>query len=508
MTADCDGDGVTNEEEVDPDGDGTPGPNGTDPTNPCDYDTASQDFSVVSAGWLAGDCDGDGTDNGIDTEPFDPCIDNGIIGDEDLSNSLYSNADCDGDGVPNGDEVDPDGDGTPGPNGTDPANPCDFTTINQDLSSVSTGWLLLDCDGDGVSNGDEVDPDSDGTPGPNGTNPTDPCDYTSADQDLAIVDAVWLLLDCDGDGTDNGIDIEPLNPCVDNGTIGDEDLTNPIFADADCDGDGVTNGDEVDPDGDGTPGPNGTNPSDPCDYNSVDQLFASVDNAWLAADCDGDGVTNGDEVDPDGDGTTGPNGTDPTDPCNYNSADQVLASVNTTWLLLDCDGDGVTNGDEVDPDGDGTAGPNGTNPTDPCDYIAVDQNVSIVDSVWLALDCDNDGLTNGEEVTNGSDPLNPCSPKSCDEFDIPEAFSPDGDGVNETFIIKGVENFSGNTLIIFNRWGNEVFNVTEYDNSWSGISTSNLNIGGDQLPTGTYYYIFDTKTEKYGVLKGYVYLKR
>jgi len=457
LAGDCDGDGVTNEDEVDPDGDGTPGPNGTDPSNPCDYSETSQNIATVDATWNALDCDGDGTPNGTDGEPLNPCVDNGTLGDEDLSNPIYANADCDGDGVTNGDETDPDGDGTPGPNGTDPNNPCDFTTINQDLSTVSAGWLILDCDGDGVTNGDEVDPDGDGTPGPNGTNPTDPCDYTAADQNLASVNAAWNALDCDGDGTPNGTDTEPLNPCVDNGVVGDEVLTNPIFADADCDGDGVTNGDEVDPDGDGTPGPNGTNPNDPCDYLASAQNYASVDTAWLA---------------------------------------------------LDCDGDGVTNGGEVDPDGDGTPGPNGTNPSDPCDYNPAGQDVSSVDSTWNALDCDGDGLTNGEEVLNGSDPLNACSPKPCDEFDIPEAFSPDGDGVNETFIIKGIENFPGNNLIIFNRWGNEVFNVTEYDNSWAGTSTSNLNIGGDQLPTGTYYYIFDTKTEQYGVLKGYVYLKR
>ena len=53
------------------------------------------------------------------------------------------------------------------------------------------------------------------------------------------------------------------------GTVGDEDLSNPIFADADCDGDGVTNGDEIDPDGDGTPGPDGTDWNNPCDFTVI-----------------------------------------------------------------------------------------------------------------------------------------------------------------------------------------------------------------------------------------------
>ena len=610
LAADCDGDGVTNEEEVDPDGDGTPGPNGTDPSDPCDYDATNQNYASVNPAWLAADCDGDGVTNEEEvdpdgdgtpgpngTNPSDPC-------DYDATNQNYAtvdpawlSADCDGDGVTNEDEVDPDGDGTPGPNGTDPSDPCDLNVADQNYSAVDPSWLTADCDGDGVTNEEEVDPDGDGTPGPNGTDPSNPCDYSEANQNIATVDAVWNALDCDGDGTPNGSDGEPLNPCVDNGTLGDEDLSNPIYANADCDGDGVTNGEETDPDGDGNPGPGGTNPNDPCDFTTVSQDLSTVSAGWLLLDCDGDGVTNGEEVDPDGNGTPGPNGTDPTDPCDYNEADQNLASVDAAWNALDCDGDGttngtdteplnpcvdnsvvgdevlanpifanadcdgdgVTNGQEADPDGDGTPGPNGTNPNDPCDYLAAAQNFAAVDSTWLALDCDGDGvpnggevdpdgdgtpgpngtdpsdpcdydvtvqnpgtvtsnwndldcdgdgLTNGEEVLNGSDPLNACSPKPCDEFDIPEAFSPDGDGVNETFIIKGVENFPGNTLIIFNRWGNEVYNVTDYDNMWSGTSTSKLNVGGDKLPTGTYYYIFDTKTEQYGVLKGYVYLKR
>ena len=50
--------------------------------------------------------------------------------------------------------------------------------------------------------------------------------------------------------------------------------------------------------------------------------------------------------------------------------------------------------------------------------------------------------------------------------------------------------------------------MSPYDNSWNGTSQSNLNVGGEELPTGTYYYIFDTKTEKLGVIKGFIYLKR
>ena len=115
---------------------------------------------------------------------------------------------------------------------------------------------------------------------------------------------------------------------------------------------------------------------------------------------DGDGVTNGEEVDPDGDGTPGPNGTNPNDPCSLNIADQDLSTVSQAWLDADCDGDGVTNGDEIDPDGDGTPGPNGTDPNDPCSLWLTDQTVT-PSIAWFDLDCDGDGLTNGEFIVTG-----------------------------------------------------------------------------------------------------------
>jgi len=53
-----------------------------------------------------------------------------------------------------------------------------------------------------------------------------------------------------------------------------------------------------------------------------------------------------------------------------------------------------------------------------------------------------------------------------------------------------------------------VYEATNYQNNWLGTSNSKLTIGDEELPTGTYYYLFDTKTDKYGVLKGFVYLQR
>ena len=165
--------------------------------------------------------------------------------------------------------------------------------------------------------------------------------------------------------------------------------------------------------------------------------------------------------------------------------------------IADCDGDGVTNGTEV---------ADGTNPNDPCSLLIASQTVT-PDAAWGTLDCDNDGITNGEEALNGNDPFDPCDPNPC-SFEIPQAFTPDGDGVNDNFVITGIEQFPTNELIIYNRWGNIVYQATDYQNNWDGISISNFNFAGESLPSGTYYYLFDTKTEEYKTLKGFIYLQR
>jgi gliding motility-associated-like protein len=222
-------------------------------------------------------------------------------------------------------------------------------------------------------------------------------------------------------------------------------------------------------------------------------------------------VTNGDEIDPDGDGTPGPNGTDPNDPCSLNIADQSVAP-SQAWLDADCDGDGVTNGDEIDPDGDGTPGPNGTDPNDPCSLNIADQSVA-PSQAWLDADCDGDGVTNGDEIDGGSNPFDPCDPNStlpgCSSgVVVPQAFTPDGDGTNELFVITGIENYPQNKLTFYNRWGNEVFYAEGYSNDWDGTANRGIILGDGLLPTATYYYILDLNGDGSEILKGYVYIKR
>ena len=93
-------------------------------------------------------------------------------------------------------------------------------------------------------------------------------------------------------------------------------------------------------------------------------------------------------------------------------------------------------------------------------------------------------------------------------FFIPEIFSPNNDGKNDVFEIKGIYQFPNNKLTIFNRWGNVVYQKEKYNNEWDGKPNVNTGTGSDLLPQGTYYVLFDFgddgKNETY---KGYVQLE-
>ncbi len=93
------------------------------------------------------------------------------------------------------------------------------------------------------------------------------------------------------------------------------------------------------------------------------------------------------------------------------------------------------------------------------------------------------------------------------DFNIPEGFSPNGDGINDLFVIRGIENYSNNTFVVFNRWGSKVFDASPYQNTWGGQSTKGVKVGSDELPVGTYFY-----TLKLGdgsdPIKGTIYLNK
>jgi len=93
------------------------------------------------------------------------------------------------------------------------------------------------------------------------------------------------------------------------------------------------------------------------------------------------------------------------------------------------------------------------------------------------------------------------------DFFLPEGFSPNRDGINDLFVIRGILSYPNNHFTIFNRWGNKVFETKQYRNTWNGKSTMGLRIGGDDLPTGTYFYLLDLGNGS-KIIKGTIYLNR
>jgi gliding motility-associated-like protein len=74
------------------------------------------------------------------------------------------------------------------------------------------------------------------------------------------------------------------------------------------------------------------------------------------------------------------------------------------------------------------------------------------------------------------------------EVIIPEGFSPNNDGFDDTW---NITRKMGTTIIVkvFNRWGNEIYKNNDYQNNWRGKGVSNFM--GEDVPEGTYYYIVE-----------------
>jgi gliding motility-associated-like protein len=85
---------------------------------------------------------------------------------------------------------------------------------------------------------------------------------------------------------------------------------------------------------------------------------------------------------------------------------------------------------------------------------------------------------------------------------LPSAFSPNGDGFNDKFIVRGIEDFPENSFVVFNRWGQTVFESNGYNNDWDGRGSN-----GEQLADGTYFVILKVKLNG-KVYNTYVDLRR
>jgi len=71
---------------------------------------------------------------------------------------------------------------------------------------------------------------------------------------------------------------------------------------------------------------------------------------------------------------------------------------------------------------------------------------------------------------------------------VPNVFSPNGDGINDTWVIQYLESYPDCTVDVYNRYGQVVFHSTGYNKPWDG------RVNGQSLPVGTYYWIINPKS--------------
>jgi outer membrane protein OmpA-like peptidoglycan-associated protein len=413
--SDTDGDGLR-------DGDET---NGTGPlsvvgaTDPLDTDTddgGTEDGTEVLA---------DGTDpvaNAADDVAADPDNDGLSNAQEAILGTDPNDADSDNDGIDDGDEVGNDatinfGDTDPLDADTDDDGLADGAEVlgadGMPNSGDETGPLVADSDNDGLSDGLEAGVTAGVPPGtsdaagtafigtdtdsPNFVADTDPTTTTDpTDQDTDNDGLQDGVEDANGDGSTN-------NPVI-GGTgtsgAGETDPNN-----ADTDGDGLFDGNEID--GNGVLG--GIGATDPLDTDTDDG--GATDGAEILNDGTDPTTSNGadDLIDTDGDGVTDGLDTDPSDPCVPNFPSPVC---------LDTDNDGAAD-----------FGTPTTNVPVEAD-VTEDINPCVPSNTVSVCDTDSDGITDGDEMTNGTDPNN----ADTDGDGIPdgsENMDADGDGIND-----------------------------------------------------------------------------
>lgn len=91
----------------------------------------------------------------------------------------------------------------------------------------------------------------------------------------------------------------------------------------------------------------------------------------------------------------------------------------------------------------------------------------------------------------------------CDKVLVFNGISPNGDGKNDKWHILGIDQYPGNEIHVFNRWGNQVYEQKGYTNANAWDGTWN----GKDLPDGTYFYIINLGGSN-GNLEGYLQILR
>ncbi|WP_269015141.1 invasin domain 3-containing protein [Aquirufa nivalisilvae] len=559
---DTDGDGLKNFEDTDSDGDGIPDniEAGKDLSKPVDTDgdgipdmldldsdndTIPDKVEVGSDVWKPLDTDKDGKADFRDTDS-----DNDTVTDRmEVGPNPNMPRDSDKDGLPDYRDTDSDNDTMPDgvevgiingvPVDTDKDGLADMIDTDSDNDgipdSIEAGMVPLvplDSDGDLLPDYRDIDSDNDGIidsieVGPDVNNPL------NTDGDFLKDGSPkydYRDTDSDNDGIPDFIEAgaNPLKPQ-------DSDGDNlPDYRELDADNDGIPDSVEagkdpmipVDSDKDGKADYTDTD----SDNDTISDRIEAGDNPKVPVDTDKDGLP--DYLDLDTDGDTIPDkvevGPDPTKPLDTDKdgiydfrdldsdgdgiPDKIEAGKNPNipddtdgdglpdYRDIDSDNNGISDKDEVGPDPlrpidtDGDGVPDYKDPDDDGDGIPDKLEDDL--NYGALPDCDHDGIPNSKDKD------------ICEPF-VTQGFSPNGDGVNDKFVIPGIMSMPNHHLTIFNRWGNIVYEIDNYKNDWGGEIPKGVGIvqGEGTITDGVYFYIIDFKGAKPNI-QSFIYVNR
>ncbi|MDR7371775.1 HYR domain-containing protein [Flavobacterium aquidurense] len=191
------------------------------------------------------------------------------------------------------------------------------------------------------------------------------------------------------------------------------------------------------------------------------------------------------------------------------SGNTATAKANVTIVnnFGDNDNDHIKDNCDDDDDNDGILDVNDNFPLISNNTLVDTDHDGIDDSI--DTDDDNDGIPDTED----NSPLIPNPDQKDRDNDgngdvtdtikvLPsEAITPNGDGINDTWVIHNIEKYPGTIVHVYNRLGQEVFNAKNYQNDWNGNKNE-----GRLLETGSYYYQIDLGGDDTIDLRGWLYI--